>query len=137
MSEQCSSYNNNNIYIMYIESTIYPYHSIEKSKVHPNQPFLNSICYYIRIEDRKRKRKVRKEERNRHNIGVLLSTNQPKISTISYCKRSPNYWNSRIRRRTTIYGIPEIGTIFISIPIYGIPIIRHIPSIFQFVEFQK
>ena len=36
-----------------------------------------------------------------------------------------------------IYGIPEIGTILISIPIYGIPTIRHIPSIFQFVEFQK
>ena len=64
---------------MYIESTIHPYHSIEKSKVHQNQPFLKSICYYIRIEERERKRKGRKEEKNGHNIIVLLSTNQPKI----------------------------------------------------------
>ena len=46
---------------MYIESTIHPYHSIEKSKVHQNLPFLKSICYYIRIEERKRRRKGRKE----------------------------------------------------------------------------
>ena len=137
MSEQCSCYNNNNICIMYIKSTIHPYHSIVKSKVQQNQPFQKSICYYIRIEDRKRKRKGRKEERNRHNIGVLLSTNQPKIQTISYCKRSHNYWNSKNRSCRAIFGIPEIRTIYTQVPIYGIPFIQYIISIFQFVEFQK
>ena len=46
---------------MYIESTIHPYNSIAKSKVQQNQPFLKPICYYIRIEERERKRKGRKE----------------------------------------------------------------------------
>ena len=46
---------------MYIESTIHPYHSIAKSKVQQNLPFLKPICYYIRIEERERKRKGRKE----------------------------------------------------------------------------
>ena len=64
---------------MYINRTIHPYHSIVKSKVHQNQPFLKSICYYIRIEERERKRKGRKEEKNGHSNIVLLSKSQPKI----------------------------------------------------------
>ena len=122
---------------MYINSTIHPYHQIVKSKVHQNQPFLKSICYYIRIEDRKRERKGRKEQKNGHIIILLLSTNQPKIQTISKCKRCSNYWNSKIQAENAIYGIPEIRTIFTIIPIYGIPFMQHIISIFLFVEFQK
>ena len=122
---------------MYIESTIHPYHQIAKSKVKQYQPFLKPICYYIRIEERKRKRKGRKEEKNGHIIILLLSTNQPKIQTISYCKRSPNYWNSRNRAYIAIFGIPEIRTIYTQVPISGIPFIQYIISIFQFVEFQK
>ena len=64
---------------MQANSTIHPYHSIAKSKVHQNQPFLKPICYYIRIEERERERKGRKEEKNGHNIKVLISKNQPKI----------------------------------------------------------
>ena len=54
---------------MYIESTMHPYRSIEKSKVHQNQPFLKSICYYIRIEERERKRKGRKEGKKEEKRG--------------------------------------------------------------------
>ena len=122
---------------MYIKRTIHPYHQIVKSKVQQNQPFLKPICYYIRIEEKKRKRKGRKEEKNGHNIIVLLSTNQPKIQTISKCKKGSNNWNSRNRAYIAIFGIPEIWTIFTWAPIYGIPFIRYINSIFQFVEFQK
>ena len=65
---------------MYINSTIHPYHSIAKSKVHPNQPFLKSICYYIRIEERERKRKGRKKEvKNKHTIALFQSKNHAKL----------------------------------------------------------
>ena len=49
---------------MYINRTIHPYHSIVKSKVQQNQPFLKPICYYIRIEDRERG-KEREEKRGK------------------------------------------------------------------------
>ena len=50
---------------MYIESTIHPYHSIEKSNAHQNQPFLNILCYYIRIEEREGKREEKREEKKK------------------------------------------------------------------------
>ena len=39
--------------------------------------------------------------------------------------------------RVPISGIPDIWTIFTQVPIYGIPFIQYINSIFLFVEFQK
>ena len=57
MREQCSCYNNTNICIMQIKSRIHPYHWIVNSKVHQNQPFQKSFCYYIRIGERKKERK--------------------------------------------------------------------------------
>ena len=82
---------------MYIKSTIHPYHSIVKSKVHQNQPFQKSICYYIRIEERKRKRKGRKEEKNGHIIILFLQTN-PKSRLFQFVKEVPTS------------GIPKLET---------------------------
>ena len=107
MSEQYSCYNNNNICIMQTNSTIHPYHSIEKSKVYKNQPFLKPICYYIRIEEKKRKRKGRKEEKNGHNIQSYFPGANPK---------------SRL-----FQNVKKVLTI-------GIPEIEHIQ---RFLEFQK
>ena len=135
MREQCSCYNNNNICIIQTNSTIHPYNQNVKSKVHQNQPFQKSICYYIRIEERERKRKGRKEEKNGHRIILLLSQNQPKIQTISKCKRSPNYWNSKNRATIRFFEFQKYGLFLnmadfwnsssraylISIPISGIP----------------
>ena len=58
---------------MYIQSTIHPYHSIEKSKVHPNQPFLKPICYYIRIEDRERERGKKRGKERRKKRGKIAT----------------------------------------------------------------
>ena len=135
---------------MYIDSTIHPYHSIEKSKVQQNQPFLNQfvIIFVQRIE--RGKGRERKEERNRHNI--VLSTNQPKIQTISICKRSPNYWNSKIRRcLKRIFLNSNSRDYVIRISISKIPFIwyiwsfsyllnsknRHFFQNFRFVYFQE
>ena len=82
---------------MYIESTIYPYHLIEKSKVHTNQPFLKSICYYIRIEERERERKGRKEGKNGHNIVLYFPGTNPKSRLFQNVKEVPTS------------GIPKIG----------------------------
>ena len=97
MSEQCSCCNNNNICIMQANSTIHPYHSIAKSKVHQNQPFLKPICYYIRIEERERKRKGRKEEKNGHNIQSYFLRTNPKSRLF------------HIVKEVTTSGIPKIA----------------------------
>ena len=104
---------------MYIESTIHPYHSIVKSKVHQNQPFQKSICYYIRIEERKRKRKGRKEEKNGH-----------------YCTFQEPTQKSRLFQNIkdiSTNGIPEFVGVLCAI--FGIPIIRTIWSVSRFLEF--
>ena len=53
------------------------------------------LLYSYRGEKERKKEKKRGE--NGHIIILLLSKNQPKISTISKCKRSPNYRNSKNR----------------------------------------
>ena len=111
MREQCSCYNNNNICIMYIESTIHPYHSIVKSKVHQNQPFLKPICYYIRIEERERKRKGRKEEKNGHRLSFYFLRANPKSRLFQIVKEVPTIGIPKIET-PPIFGIPEIRTIF-------------------------
>ena len=120
MSEQCSYYTNTNICIMYIESTIHPYHQIVKSKVHQNQPFLKSICYYIRIEERERERKGRKEEKNGHNIQLYFLRANPKSRLFQNVKKVPTI------------GIPKIGqkTRFLEFQKYGLFLHR-----FRFLEF--
>ena len=96
---------------MYIESTIHPYHSIAKSKVHQNQPFLKPICYYIRIEERERKRKGRKEEKNGHNIVLYFLRTNPKSRLFQNVKEVPTSGIPEICG-PPIFGIPEIRTIF-------------------------
>ena len=88
---------------MYIKSTIHPYHSIVKSKVHQNLPFLKPICYNIRIEERERKRKGRKEERNRHNIVLYFLQTNPKSRLFQNVKDVPTK------------GIPEFVDVLIAI----------------------
>ena len=119
MSEQCLCYHNDNICIMYIESTIHPYHSIAKSKVQQNQPFLKPICYYIRIEEREEK-KGKKRGENGHNIVLYFLRANPKSRLFQNVKKVPTSGIPNICR-TTIFRIPEIWTIFTSMPIYGIP----------------
>ena len=136
---------------MYIKSTIYPYRSIEKSKVHPNQPFLKPICYYIRIEERKRERKGRKKGKNGHIIILLLPKNQQKNQTIENCKRSPNYRNSKNRDDIAIFEFQKYGLFshrsrFMEFHLYSILIQfsyfvnsknRHYFQNFRFVYFQE
>ena len=98
MSEYCSRCNNNNICIMYIKSTIHPYHSIEKSKVQQNQPFLKPICYYIRIEEREKERKGRKEEKNRHKLSFYFLQTNPKSRLFQNVKEVPTNGIPKIRR---------------------------------------
>ena len=74
---------------MYIESTIHPYHSIAKSKVQQNQPFLKPICYYIRIEEREKERKGRKEEKNRHKLSFYFLQTNPKSRLFQNVKEVP------------------------------------------------
>ena len=107
---------------MYIKSTIHPYHQIAKSKVHQNQPFLKPICYYIRIEERKRKRKGRKEERNRHNIVLYFLQTNPKSRLFQFVKEVPTN------------GIPKIEQLirFFEFHKYGLFLDRH-----RFMEFQQ
>ena len=112
MREQCSCYNNINICIMQTNSTIHPYHQIEKSKVHQNQPFLKPICYYIRIEERKRERKGRKEEKNRHNIQSYFPRTNLKSRLFQNVKKVPTIGIPKIGPLTLIFGIPEVWNIF-------------------------
>ena len=106
---------------MYIESTIHPYHSIVKSKVHQNQPFQKPICYYIRIEERERERKGRKEG---------------KMDTILYFTFQEPTQKSRLFqfvKDISTNGIPEFVGVLCAI--FGIPIIRTIWSVSRFLEF--
>ena len=113
---------------MYIKSTIHPYRSIEKSKVHQNQPFLKPICYYIRIEEREKKRKGRKEEKNGHNIQSYSLQTNPKSRLFQIVKEVPTI------------GIPKIETKyrFLEFQKYGIFLHRcrfmefHLYSIFEY-----
>ena len=95
---------------MYIKSTIHPYHSIAKSKVQQNQPFLKSICYYIRIEERERKRKGRKEGKNGHKLLFYFLQTNPKSRLFQNVKE------------VTTNGIPKIEPImrFLEFQKYGI-----------------
>ena len=88
---------------MQINSTIHPYHSITKSKVQQNQPFLKPICYYIRIEERERERKGRKEEKNGHNIVLNFLQTNPKSRLFQNVKEVPTI------------GIPEFVDVLIAI----------------------
>ena len=83
---------------MYIQSTIHPYHSIVKSKVHQNQPFLKPICYYIRIEGRERKRKGRKEEKNGHKLSFYFLRANPKSRLFQNVKEVTTNGIPKIRR---------------------------------------
>ena len=113
---------------MYIKSTIHPYHQIVKSKVHQNQPFLKPICYYIRIEEREKKRKGRKEEKNGHNIQSYSLQTNPKSRLFQIVKEVPTI------------GIPKIETKyrFLEFQKYGIFLHRcrfmefHLYSIFEY-----
>ena len=62
---------------MYIKSTIYPYHSIEKSKVHQNQPFpiTNLLLYSYRGE--KEKGKERGEKRRKIDTVLYFTFYKP------------------------------------------------------------
>ena len=84
---------------MYIKSTIHPYHSITKSKAHQNQPFLKPICYYIRIEEKKRERKGRKEGKNGHRLSFYFLQTNPKSRLFQNVKE------------VKTSGIPKIGRV--------------------------
>ena len=122
MSEQCLCYNNNNICIMQTNSTIHPYHQIAKSKVHQNQPFLKPICYYIRIDERKRERKGRKEGKNGHNNVLYFPRTIPKSRLFQNVKEVPTS------------GIPkiELSARYFEFQIYGLFLYRC-----RFMEFQQ
>ena len=107
---------------MYIKSTIHPYHQNEKSKVHTNQPFLKPICYYIRIEERERERKGRKEEKIDTILESYFLQTNPKSRLFPFVKDVPTI------------GIPKIGTKtrFLEFQKYGL--FSHIG---RFLEFQQ
>ena len=83
---------------MQTNSTTHPYHQNEKSKVHTNQPFLKPICYYIRIEERERERKGRKEEKNGHNIVLYFPRTNLKSRLFQNVKEVPTNGIPKIRR---------------------------------------
>ena len=95
---------------MQTNSTTHPYHSIEKSKVQQYQPFLKPICYYIRIEEREKERKGRKEGKNGHIIIVLLLRTNLKSRLFHIVKKVPTN------------GIPKFGpkTRFLEFQKYGL-----------------
>ena len=97
---------------MQINSTIHPYHSITKSKVQQNQPFLKPICYYIRIEEREKKRKGRKEIKMDTILESYFPGANPKSRLFHIVKEVPTTGIPKIGPKRAIFGIPEIGTIF-------------------------
>ena len=83
---------------MQTKSTTHPYHSIAKSNAQQYQPFLKSICYYIRIEERKKERKRRKEGKNKHNIQSYFLQTNPKSRLFQKVKEVPTNGIPKIRR---------------------------------------
>ena len=151
MSEQCSCYTNTNVCIMYINRTIHPYHSIEKSKVQQNQPFLKPICYYIRIEEREKERKGRKEEKNRHKLSFYFPRTNPKSRLFQIVKKVLTNGIPKIEPITRFLEFQKYGLFlqqcrFIEFHLYGIfeyfanllnSKNRHFFQYFRFVYFQE
>ena len=96
---------------MQANSTIHPYHQIVKSKVHINQPFQKPICYYIRIEERKRERGKKRGEKWTHNNTLTFYKPTQNLDYLNV-KKGSNKYNSKNRAEYSISGIPEIWTIF-------------------------